>query len=85
MNNAWTSPKDATLLDLLDRLLDRGVVLAGDLTISVADVDLISLRLGVLLASIECMTTSPRNALGDPAAAHQSELPIGWPAPREIA
>lgn len=55
MSSAWVSPKDATLLDLLDRLLDRGVVVAGDLTISVADVDLVSLRLGVLLAAVERM------------------------------
>lgn len=44
---------DATLLEVLDRLLERGVVLAGDITISVADVDLIFLGLKVLLASVE--------------------------------
>ncbi len=39
--------REATLLDLLDRLLDKGVVVAGDITLSVAEVDLIfaSLRL----------------------------------------
>jgi hypothetical protein len=42
-----------TLLDLLDRVLDRGVVLRGDLTISVADVDLIYVGLRLLLCSIE--------------------------------
>jgi gas vesicle structural protein len=45
--------EDVTLLDLLDRLIDRGVVLTGDLTISVADVDLILLSLNLLLASVE--------------------------------
>ncbi|HLI52186.1 MAG TPA: gas vesicle protein [Thermomicrobiaceae bacterium] len=45
--------RDVTLADLLDRVFDQGVVLAGDITISVADVDLISLRLAVLLASVE--------------------------------
>lgn len=59
MRSAQVAPKDVTLLDLLDRLLDRGVVLAGDLTISVADVDLISLRLGVLLAAVERLAGSP--------------------------
>ncbi|MBI3977126.1 MAG: gas vesicle protein, partial [Chloroflexi bacterium] len=43
--------QDVTLLEALDRLLDRGVVLAGDLTISVADVDLIFVGLKVMLAS----------------------------------
>lgn len=45
--------KNVTLLDLLDRILDRGVVLTGDLTISVADVDLIVVGLRVLLASVD--------------------------------
>jgi gas vesicle structural protein len=44
---------DVTLLELLDRVIDHGVVLAGDITISVADVDLIYLGLRVLLTSVE--------------------------------
>lgn len=42
-----------TLLDLLDRILDKGVIIYGDITISVADVDLIYLGLRVLLSSTE--------------------------------
>ena len=45
--------KQVTLLDLLDRILDKGVVLYGDVTISVADVDLVHLGLKVLLSSTE--------------------------------
>lgn len=45
--------KHVTLLDLVDRLLDRGVVIRGDLTLSVADVDLVYLGLKVLLTSVE--------------------------------
>ncbi len=45
--------QEVTLLDLLDRVIDQGVVLAGDVTISVADVDLIYLGLRVLLAPVE--------------------------------
>ena len=41
------------MLDLLDRVIDHGVVLAGDVTISVAGVDLIYLGLRVLLAPVE--------------------------------
>ena len=47
--------QEVTLLDLLDRVIDRGVILAGDVTISVADVDLIYLGLRVLLAPVERM------------------------------
>lgn len=47
--------KDVALLELLDRVLDKGVVVAGDVTISVADIDLIYLGLRVLLCSIDRM------------------------------
>jgi hypothetical protein len=44
---------DETLLEVLDRLLNTGVVLCGEVNISVADVDLICLRLQVALSSTE--------------------------------
>lgn len=40
------------LVDLLDRIVDTGVAATGDVTISLADVDLITLRLQLLLDSI---------------------------------
>src|SRR5207302_5425766 len=43
---------DATLLELVDRLLNKGVVLTGEATISVAGVDLIYLGLNVVLAAV---------------------------------
>lgn len=45
--------KDVTLLDLVDRVLNKGVILWGDITLSVADVDLIYLGLKVMLTSVE--------------------------------
>ncbi len=53
MSDAALRVQEVTLLDLLDRILDNGVVLAGDVTLSVADVDLIYLGLRVLLAPVE--------------------------------
>jgi len=44
--------KEVSLLELLDRVLDKGVVLTGDITLSVADVDLIYVGLRVLLSSV---------------------------------
>ena len=44
---------DVPLVELVDRLLNRGVVLTGELTISVAGVDLIYLGLSVVLTSVE--------------------------------
>lgn len=42
---------DVTLLELLDRVLDKGVVLSGDITLSVAEVDLVYVGLRLLLSS----------------------------------
>ena len=42
-----------TLLELADRLLNKGVVLTGEATISVAGVDLIYLGLNVVLTAVE--------------------------------
>ena len=44
---------DASLLDLLDRLLDKGVTATGDVTLGVAGVDLIYLRLSTLLCAAD--------------------------------
>ncbi|NJM08506.1 gas vesicle protein [Candidatus Gracilibacteria bacterium] len=45
--------KRVSLLDLLDRILQKGVVIQGDLTLSVADIDLVYVGLRVLLTSVE--------------------------------
>jgi gas vesicle structural protein len=50
-----TGSKDVTLLEVLDRVLDKGVVISGDIVISVADVDLVYLGLKLLLTSVETM------------------------------
>jgi gas vesicle structural protein len=43
---------EVTLLELVDRVLNKGVVLSGDITLAVADVDLVYVGLRVLLASV---------------------------------
>jgi len=48
-----STEEEVTLLELLDRVLDKGVVLSGDITLSVADVDLVYVGLRVLLSSVE--------------------------------
>ena len=44
---------DESLLDLVDSLLDKGVVLDGEIVLGLADVDLIYLRLSVVLAAAD--------------------------------
>lgn len=47
--------QQVTLLETLDRLLNQGVVIAGDVTLSVADVDLIYVGLRLLVSSVEAV------------------------------
>lgn len=44
---------ELSLLETLDHVLDRGLVIAGEVTISVADIDLIYVGLNLLLGSVE--------------------------------
>lgn len=53
--NEFEKTRDVTLLEVLDRVLDKGVVISGDIVISVANVDLIYVGLKVLLSSVETM------------------------------
>lgn len=45
--------EELSLLETLDHVLDRGLVIAGEVTIAVADVDLVYLGLNLLLGSVE--------------------------------
>ena len=47
------SVQGASLADILDRILDKGVVIAGDVTISLVGVELLNIRLRLLIASVD--------------------------------
>jgi gas vesicle structural protein len=47
------SENELSLLETLDHVLNRGLVIAGEITISVADIDLIFIGLNVLVSSVE--------------------------------
>lgn len=47
------------LVDLLDRLLGTGVVISGDLVISLAGIDLVQVRLHALIASVRAEMVGP--------------------------
>ena len=63
-----------SLLELLDRVLDKGVVLTGDITLAVADVDLVYVGLRVLVSSVE---TAHRLA-DDHEGSAADAAPISW-------
>jgi len=44
---------DLSLLETLDHVLNRGLVIAGEITIAVADIDLIFVGLNVMVTSVE--------------------------------
>src|SRR5438270_12097739 len=48
-----TSPQSANLADLLERVLDKGIVIAGDITLSLGTIELLTLRIRLLIASVD--------------------------------
>ena len=61
-----TASSNATLCDLLDRLIDTGVVARGSIVISVAGIQLIYIEVSLLVASVE-------TAFGERRAPHQPD------------
>ena len=53
LNPARSGEQEASLLDILDHVLNAGVVLHGSIVISVAGVDLVYLGLNAVLTSVE--------------------------------
>jgi hypothetical protein len=58
-----TGGPQIALVDLLDRLLGTGVVLAGDVVISLAGVDLVQVKLHALITSVRAEMTSGTRAV----------------------
>ncbi len=52
-NRTELPARQMNLFDLLDRILDKGVVINGDITIAFAGVDLLSLKVNLVIASLE--------------------------------
>ena len=55
-------PPDATLLDVIDELLNKGVMANGDVTLGVAGIDLIYLRLSALLCAADRVLPASEDA-----------------------
>jgi len=50
--------QQVTLVELVDRVLGKGVVITGDITLSVAGVDLVYVGLRVLLSSVSALESA---------------------------
>jgi hypothetical protein len=53
MERVPTVSGTANLLDILDRVLDKGLVIAGDIRISLANVELLTIRIRLLVCSVD--------------------------------
>ena len=60
---AFVEDVEPTLVDVLDRLLDRGVVVFGDARISVANVDLVFIGVKLILSSIDTIEDARATAM----------------------
>jgi hypothetical protein len=49
-------PTNATLVDILDKVLDKGLVVAGDIRVSLANVELLTIQVRLLICSIDKAT-----------------------------
>ena len=50
----WPRPQGpANLADILERVLDKGIVIAGDIQINLLDIELLTIRLRLLIASVD--------------------------------
>jgi hypothetical protein len=48
-----TAAQPTNLADLLERVLDKGIVIAGDVTLALASVDILTLKIRLLIASVD--------------------------------
>jgi hypothetical protein len=61
---SFEETEDISLCEALDRLLNKGAVIMGELTISVANIDLVYLGLRAMLASVETARQAMNDELG---------------------
>jgi hypothetical protein len=54
--------RQLTLVELVDRLLGKGVVISGDITLAVADIDLVRVELRALVASVDSLANAALEA-----------------------
>jgi hypothetical protein len=66
-NSSIHLQREISLAETLNRVLNKGVVLTGDIIISLADIDLLYIGLNLMVSSIETMKQSESKHVGDSA------------------
>jgi Gas vesicle protein len=83
MERVPTVSGTANLLDILDRVLDKGLVIAGDVRISLANVELLTIRIRLLVCSVDKAEEIGLNWWKfDPNLTHPAGLPPRTRLPR---
>ena len=83
MERVPTVSGTANLLDILDRVLDKGLVIAGDVRISLANVELLTIRIRLLVCSVDKAEQIGLNWWKfDPNLTHPAGLPVPRTLPR---
>lgn len=45
--------QSSTIVDVLEKILDKGVVIAGDITVGIADIELLTIKIRLIVASVD--------------------------------
>lgn len=53
MNKISTATSSSSIADILERVLDKGVVIAGDIRIKLVDIELLTIQIRLVVCSIE--------------------------------
>jgi gas vesicle protein GvpA/GvpJ/GvpM family len=51
--DAGGSPAPANLADILERVLDKGIIIAGDIQVNLLDIELLTIRIRLLIVSVD--------------------------------
>jgi hypothetical protein len=77
MDRTPTISGNTTLVDILDRVLDKGLVVAGDIRVSLANVELLTIRIRLLVCSVD-----KAEQIGLNWWKHDPNLTVGAAVPR---
>src|SRR5579863_5972186 len=86
MEKMATVSGTANLVDILDRVLDKGLVIAGDIRVSLANVELLTIRIRLLICSVDKAEQIGLNWWKyDPHLTMQGPLPASLPEAQRAA
>jgi hypothetical protein len=86
MERVATVSGTTNLIDILDRVLDKGLVIAGDVRISVANVELLTIRIRLLVCSVDKAEQIGLNWWKyDPHLTQGSAVPSALPPVRRVS